>query len=58
MAKILRRDKDSCAPADTDLTADAFRAFFDDKVKSVRSSTDGLPPPEMQFSIDTSLDEL
>jgi len=41
MAKILRRDKDSssCAHADTDLTAEAFRVFFDDKVdKSVQST--------------------
>jgi len=60
MVKIHRRDKNSssCAPADTDLTAISFRVFFDDKVKFVRSTTDGLPQLEMQSRTDASLGEL
>jgi len=51
LATILRRDKDTSATSASDVhSADAFLRFFDDKVRSVRSSTDGRPPADVRVA--------
>ena len=55
-SKILCRDKD-LGGFGTPLrhTPDSFLRFFDDKVKSVRASTDGCPPPDVHGTAPASL---
>lgn len=54
MNKILRRDRDVGCPSQTH-TADAFLNAFDRKVNDVRSSTDGLPTPDIAATATTSM---
>ena len=60
MSKILRREKKGSGDqsASQRHSADAFLRFFDEKVKTVRSSTEGHPPPEIQPTATASLPRL
>jgi len=59
MAKILRRDKNTGASSAPDVhSADAFLSFFDNKVRSVRTSTDGRLPADVRLSSGAQLSGL
>lgn len=54
MTEILRREKDRGeSGSHTTHSADAFLEFFENKVKSVRSGTDGYPPAKVRAVANT-----
>jgi len=54
MSKLLGRDKDSSGQQQSALTADLFAKFFAEKVKVVRASTEGIPPPTSSITASTA----
>jgi hypothetical protein len=51
---LLRRDEDSCGQQQTAITADSFAKFFDEKVKVIRASTEGIPPSTSSITASTA----
>jgi hypothetical protein len=47
VSKILRRDKNTRSHRPPTITASSFASFFEQKIASIRSNTEGIPPPEI-----------